>query len=66
MEPLALWSLSGQRRTTRVKTPAGLLGLAKVKTGASIYVQMSKVLKAITISNDTESNKGQEQQSKQQ
>jgi len=31
-------------------------GLAKVKTGGSIYVQMPKVMKAITISDDSLSN----------
>jgi hypothetical protein len=41
-------------------------GLAKVKTGGSIYVQMPKVMKAITISDDSESDEKQEQESKQQ
>jgi TATA-binding protein-associated factor Taf7 len=40
--------------------------LAKVKTGGSIYVQMPKVMKAITISDDSESDEEQEQESKQQ
>jgi len=41
-------------------------GLAKVKTGGSIYVQMPKVMKAFTICDDSESDEGQEQESKQQ
>jgi len=40
--------------------------LAKAKTGASIYVQMPKVMKAITISDDNESNKEQELESQEQ
>jgi hypothetical protein len=44
----------------------GKPGLAKVKTGGSIYVQMPKVMKAITISDDSESDEEQEQESKQQ
>jgi hypothetical protein len=43
----------------------GKPGLAKVKTGGSIYVQMAKVMKAITISDDSESDKEPEQESKQ-
>jgi hypothetical protein len=38
----------------------------KVKTGGSIYIQMPKVLNAITISNNSKNNKEQEQQSKKQ
>jgi hypothetical protein len=38
----------------------GKLGLANVKTGGSIYVQMAKVKKAITISDDSESDEDQE------
>jgi hypothetical protein len=41
-------------------------GLAQVKTGGLIYVQMSKVMKAITISDDSESDEDQDQESKQQ
>jgi len=37
-------------------------GLAKAKTGDSIYVQMPKVMKAITTSNDSQSNQEQEQE----
>jgi hypothetical protein len=44
----------------------GKPGLAKVKTGGSIYVQMPKVMKAITISDDSESHEEQEQESNQQ
>ena len=44
----------------------GKPGLAKVKTGGSIYVQMAKVIKAITSSDNGESDEMQEQQSKQQ
>jgi len=44
----------------------GKPALAKVKTCCSIYVQMPKVIKAITISDDSESNEEQEQESKQQ
>ena len=44
----------------------GKPGLAKVKTGGAIYIQMPKVMKAITISDDSESNEEQEQKSKQQ
>jgi len=44
----------------------GKPGLAEVKTGGSIYVQMPKVMKAMTISNDSESNEEQEQELKQQ
>jgi len=40
-------------------------GLAKVKTGGSSDVQMPKVMKAITISDDSESNDEQEQELKQ-
>ena len=43
----------------------GKPGLAKVNTGGSIYVQMPKVMKAITISDDSESDEEQEQESKQ-
>jgi len=35
----------------------GKPGLAMVKTGGWIYVQMPKVMKPITISDDSESNK---------
>jgi hypothetical protein len=38
--------------------------LAKVNTGGSIYVQMPKVIKAITISDDSESDDEQEQELK--
>jgi len=48
------------------KPAKGKTGLAKVKTGGSIYVQMRKVMKAIIICNDSESDKEQEQESKQQ
>jgi len=44
----------------------GKPGLAKVKTGGSIHVPMPKVMKAITISDDSESNEEQEQELKQQ
>jgi hypothetical protein len=44
----------------------GKPGLAKVKPGGSIYVQMPKVMKAITISDDSESDEEQGQESKQQ
>ena len=44
----------------------GKPGLAKVKTGGSIYVQMPKVMKATTISDDSESNEKQAQELKQQ
>jgi len=44
----------------------GMPTLAKVETGGSIYVQMPTVRKAITISDDSESNKEQEQELKQQ
>jgi len=44
----------------------GKPGLANVKTGGSIFVRMPKVMKAITISDDSESNKEQEQELKQQ
>ena len=44
----------------------GKPGLGKVKTGGSIYVQMPKVMKAITISDDSESDEEQEQEPKQQ
>jgi hypothetical protein len=40
--------------------------LAKVNTGGSIYVQTPKVMKAITISDDSESDEEQEQESKEQ
>jgi hypothetical protein len=40
--------------------------LANFKTGGSIYVQMPKVIKAITISNDSESNEEREEELKQQ
>jgi len=34
----------------------GNMGLAKIKTGGSIYVQMPNVINAISISDDCESN----------
>jgi len=44
----------------------GKPGLAKVKTGGSIYVQMPQVMKEITISDDSESTEEQGQELKQQ
>jgi hypothetical protein len=40
--------------------------LAKVNTGGSIYIHLPKVIKAITISDDSESDEEQEPESKQQ
>lgn len=42
----------------------GMSGLAEVKTSGSIYIQMPNVIKAITISDDNESNEEMEKQSK--
>jgi len=44
----------------------GKQGLAKVKTGGSIYVQLPKVMTAITTSDDSKCNEEQEQELKQQ
>jgi hypothetical protein len=44
----------------------GKPGLAKFNTGGSSYVQMPKLMKSITISDDSKSDEEQEQQSKQQ
>jgi hypothetical protein len=44
----------------------GRPGLVMVKTGGSIYVQMPKVVTAIPITNDSESDQQQEQELKQQ
>jgi len=44
----------------------GKLGLAMVNSGGLIYVQMPKVMKAITISNASERNEELEQELKQQ
>jgi len=62
------WSKKDHENNDTGMLAKGKPGLAKVKTGGSIYVQMPKVMKAITISDDSASNEDpeQEQESKQQ
>jgi hypothetical protein len=59
------WSKTAHKNKDTDRPAKGKPELAKIKTGGSIYVQTPKVMKAITISDERESDEEQEQESKQ-